>query len=48
MNFFLRFLATPVVIEEPLDTGVLNKTSTSNILATPAVRRMAKDLQVNK
>jgi len=36
-----------VVAEEPLDSGVVDKTPSSNILATPAVRRMAKDLQIS-
>lgn len=39
-------LAAPVVTAEPIKTTTVDTSSASNILATPAVRRMAKDLQV--
>jgi hypothetical protein len=39
-------LAAPTIVEEPVNSGVLDKNSSPSLLATPAVRRMAKDLQV--
>jgi hypothetical protein len=49
-ELFFFFLASSVAPEEPVNIEVLNKTSTSasNLLATPAVRRMAKELQVEE
>ena len=44
--WFDIFLAAPVVAQEPVATQIEDKSPLSNILATPAVRRMAKDLQV--
>ncbi|CAF1093368.1 unnamed protein product [Adineta steineri] len=39
--------SAPVIPEEPVKTETLNKISSPDILATPAVRRMAKDLQIS-
>jgi len=49
-ELFCISLAASVVPEVSVNIEVLNKnsTSTSNLLATPAVRRMAKELQVEK
>ncbi len=40
------FLEAPVVTEAPVNSETVDKPSSSNLLATPAVRRMAKELQV--
>jgi len=40
------FLEAPVVTEAPVNNETVDKLSSSNLLATPAVRRMAKELQV--
>jgi hypothetical protein len=45
---FIFLLAAPIIAEEPLSNKVLDKTPLSNLLATPAVRRMAKELQVKR
>jgi 2-oxoisovalerate dehydrogenase E2 component (dihydrolipoyl transacylase) len=37
----------PVVAEMPVSSGTVDKSSLSNLLATPAVRRMAKELQIS-
>lgn len=36
-----------IIPEEPVDNGAFNQSSSAHILATPAVRRMAKDFQVS-
>jgi hypothetical protein len=40
------FLEAPVVTEAPVNSETVDKLPSSNLLATPAVRRMAKELQV--
>jgi DNA-binding transcriptional regulator YhcF (GntR family) len=34
--------------EDPFDNAIINKGSLRNILVTPTVRQMAKELQVNR
>lgn len=40
------FSAATIIPEEPIESSTMNKTSLANVLATPAVRRLAKELQV--
>ncbi len=46
--FVFRHLAATIMSEDTFDNTVLRKASLANILATPTVRQMAKELQVNR
>ena len=41
-------LAATIMPDDVLDNTTFNKDPASNILVTPAIRQMAKSLQVNK